>query len=227
MIEHPFALLRPYSDQVTVRMLTKADNASDDESIRSALKVEEISTLKQVHGNRTILVDEPTHRTEEADGMLTDLEELTLCIRTADCQSFAIVDTSMDVVGVLHVGWRGLVNDAIPAFFSILSRAYKVAPSEVLVVAGPSLCLQCAEFTNPSEELRGVSPRFFHGRHVDLRGAAEDQLFSLGVKPEHFERYPACSRCENEKHWSYRAEREKVGTEGFRDVLAISLATGD
>lgn len=222
MIEHPFALLRPYEDRVDVTLLTREDNVFDDAATMEALHADYLASAKQVHGNRTIIVDDETIGEEEADGMITDTENLTLMMRSADCQTFAAYSPSMHVAGVLHVGWRSLLNDAIPAFLSTMSRAFRTAPSGLLIVAGPSLCTKCAEFTDPSTELKGIDPKFFDGRHVNLRGIAEDQLFALGIKPAHFERHPGCPKCEPHVYWSYRADKEPV-LEGARNVLAIRL----
>jgi polyphenol oxidase len=222
MIESPFALLRPYADRVDVRLLTRADDVFDDEAAAEALEADYLASLNQVHGNRTVIVEDETVGEEEADGMITDTENLTLCVRAADCQTFAAYSPSMHVAGVLHAGWRGLLNDAIPAFLSTMSRAFRTAPSELLIVVGPSLCTKCAEFTDPKTELKGIDPKFFEERHVNLRGIAEDQLFALGVKPTHFERYPGCTRCNPELYWSYRADKDLV-LKGARNVLAIRL----
>ena len=226
MIRSPFGLLKPYEDLLEISLITREDAVYDDKGIASVLEAEHLASLKQVHGNRTTFVEEETIGTEEADGMITDTLNLTLAIRSADCQTFAVYAPSTHVTGVLHVGWKGLLHDAIPAWIALFCRTFRVTPSEVLIVAGPSLCKRCAEFTDPLQELKGIDPKFFEGRNVDLQGIAEDQFFALGIKPEHFERYPGCTKCEPETYWSYRADKEKVG-EGYRNVLAVKLVMSE
>jgi polyphenol oxidase len=222
MIPSPFTLFRPFEDVLEVRLLTREDNMKDDEGTVEALEADHLASLIQVHGNRIQIVEEETIGELEGDGMLTDAENLTLVTRAADCQIFVAYAPSMHVIGVLHAGWKGLLNDAIPAFISSMSRTFRVSPAELLIGAGPSLCMQCAEFTDPVTELKGINPKFFEGRHANLQKIAEEQLFSLGVKPENFERHPSCTRCEPSTFWSYRADKEKIN-EGYRNVLAIRL----
>jgi copper oxidase (laccase) domain-containing protein len=69
-----------------------------------------------------IAADAPSNRTEEADGMITDVPGLALNLRVADCQSFVIFSPKKNVLGLLHVGWRGLISGAIPEFFAVLTN---------------------------------------------------------------------------------------------------------
>jgi YfiH family protein len=218
----PFAILQPFADKLDVALLTREDGVKDDAGTQSLLGWEHLATVQQVHGNRTIYVTDDTRRDEEADGIVCDEPFLGLAIRAADCQIFGFYDPRMEAIGVLHAGWKGLLNDAIPAFVSSMSRSFRISPSDLYVVAGPSLCTQCAEFTDPLTELKGLDPKFFHGRHADLRGIAEDQLSALGIRSDRFERHPACTKCSASTYWSYRADKEKV-LEGYRNVLALRL----
>ena len=222
MIAQPFTIFRPFEDQLDICFFTKSDALSDDASLRAALGTDATASLKQVHGSRTIIVRSPMERIEEADGLATDEPGLTLSVRAADCQLFVVYEPVTNVCGLLHVGWKGLVANAIPAFFSILSNEWGIHPHETYVGAAPSLCQQCAEFTDPATELPSVDPKFFDERHVDLRGIAESQLWSLGLPKDHFERMEGCTKCDQEMYWSYRGEREKIA-EGYRNVLVCLI----
>lgn len=223
MIDHPFKLLAPYKDVIDVRMFMREDDLSDDASIEKALGTDRFAVLKQVHGNRIAVVREPQRRTEEADGGATDQKGLWLCVRIADCQPLVVYAPKQNVVGVIHAGWRGVRDMIIPAFFRKVSDEWGVAPRDAYVCAGPSLCIQCAGFTDPSTELSTVDPRFFHGRFVDLRGAADAQLEDIGVPSAHRERSPDCTKCENETYLSYRGTDRDAVKEGRTNMLAIRL----
>jgi hypothetical protein len=141
-------------------------------------------------------------------------------VRTADCQPFVAYAPAHGVLGVLHVGWRGLKDGAIPAFFSLLREEWNIVPQDILIAAGPSLCTQCAEFTDPARELSTVAPMYVHGKHVDLRSAADHELLALGVEPEHLERHPECTRCQHNRYWTYRGGDRSAVKSGFTNVLA-------
>ena len=227
MTLHSFRLFAPFQVALDVQIFSKADAIHSDANIADALKTESIASLKQVHGNRTIIVREPQRRTEEADGMWTDAKDLTLTIRVADCQAFVAYDPKKNVIGLLHAGWKGLVNGAIPAFFKKGTEEFGINAADILIGVGPCLCTQCAEFSDPARELPGIDPRFFHGRNADLRAIADQQLIDAGVLQKNVERIPDCTKCKNGKWWSYRGgDRGKV-MEGLTNVVSVTLLLVD
>lgn len=206
-----------------VRLLTKADAIGTDADIADALGTDRIASLRQVHGGTCVVVDGPSLREHEADAMLTAVPGLTLTIRSADCQTFALVTEDAGVSGVIHAGWRGLLANVIPATFALLRERFGVAETAMHIIAGPSLCLRCAEFTDPHAELPGIDPRFFHGRCVDLQGIAQAQLTTCGVSPAHISRMPGCPRCQPDVYWSYRGGDRDAVRAGKCNVLSCTF----
>lgn len=223
MTEHPFALLAPFKDAIDVRFFTKEDDLSDDASVAQALGTDRFVTLEQVHGDRTVIVDAPSHRTERADAAATDTKDLALVMRIADCQPFVVYAPAQNVIGVIHAGWKGVVAGVIPAFFRTIEERWGIDASDTIVCAGPSLCTECAEFTDPAQELPNVDARFFHGRCVDLRAAADAQLEAAGMAQSHIERSPDCVKCMHDRYWSYRSKDEKAFAGNYRNMLTIRL----
>ncbi len=219
MIHSPFALFRPFQKQFSVAIFSKSDDIRDDATAAKALTATQAAGLWQMHGNRTVIVRGASNRTEQADGMITDTPGLALCTRWADCQNFVIYEPKRNVCGVLHAGWRGLIAGAIPEFFRVLKKEFLIEPSETFVGAGPSLCQKCADFTDPAHELPSIPKNFVDGRCVDLRGAAETQLFELGVRQDHFERHPDCPRCSPGTWWSYRGGDREAVKKGHTNML--------
>lgn len=219
MITHPLNLLTA----IDVRLFTKEDSIQTEEQTEQALGTPSFVSLNQVHGNHTEILRSPSHREKVADGALTDQEDIWLTIRVADCQSFAIYVPDLELIGVLHAGWKGLVNGAIPAFFETMKQEWKVDASTVLVGAGPSLCMECAEFTDPLKELPGIDPQFFEGRHADLRAIADDQLMKGGVQLTNIQRHPDCTKCHAETYWTYRGGDREAVIKGATNVLTLRL----
>lgn len=223
MIDTPFTLFTPYADRVRVRLYDRSDNVRGHPDLRA----HEAGTLcdpQQIHGNLTTIVrSTSTEPVPAADGLATDALNLPLGCRGADCQFFVLYDPAKNVCGVLHAGWRGLLNGAIPAWIETFVHEWKCDPADLLVGIGPSLCLQCSEFTDPRTELPTIDPRFFHERLVDLRGITDQQLIDAGVTREHIERHPDCTKCHRERWWSLRGGDSDRLKEGYRNALTISL----
>ncbi len=222
MIRQPFTILAPFADRLTVSLFVKSDAIATDEDILKT-SASTLASAQQVHGNKTTIVRAPVTRTAGADGLATDTKNLTLSMRVADCQSFIVYEPKSNVVGLLHAGWKGLINKAIPEFFNTLHNEWNIDPADTFVGAGPSLCQTCAEFTDPVRELPGINPRFFNGRCADLRGYADQQLMDAGVERGRIERMEDCTKCKNNKYYSYRGGDRDAVIAGYENVLTCTL----
>lgn len=223
MIDVPFGLFRQFDDRLRVAFFAKADDVRDDKDVASALGANRAAGLWQIHGNRTVVIREPCNRTEQADGMITDVPDLALCLRVADCQSFIVFEPRRNAIGVLHAGWRGLVTDAIPEFFRTMKREWGIVPPETFVGAGPSLCARCADFSDPALELPSLPKEFIHGKTADLQGAATAQLLDLGVRPDRIERHADCTRCRPDLYWTYRGGDRDAVKNGHANMLVCVI----
>lgn len=207
-------LLPQFSDRISCNFVTK----NDDRTIS-----EPYVRLHQVHGNRTIIARTPEQNISQADGVITDKAALTLTVRAADCQNFAVYDPTLHVGGVLHAGWKGLIGGAIPEFFRALSAEFSSDISQVFVAAGPSLCMGCAEFSDPALELPGIDKQYFDGKHVDLQNIAEDQMISAGIRPENIKRHPDCTCCHPALYLTYRGGHTSEVQSGLSNLLVLTL----
>lgn len=216
-------IFAPFADRFEVRFFGKMDRLQTDADVSEKLHDTRIASLHQEHGAKAILVREQTSRTEHADAMATDETTLWLSIRAADCQQFVLYAPEAHICAVIHAGWRGLKAGIIPAVFRTIDAQWGIGAEGTWIYAGPSLCTQCAEFTDPATELAGMDSRFFHGRHVDLRGIADAQLEEIGVPKKQMERSPNCTKCMNDAYWSYRGGDREMVKQGFCNVLACRL----
>jgi copper oxidase (laccase) domain-containing protein len=234
MITSPFSLLRPFEKNLSVQLFTKEDGLITDQSVAKSLGSHDYAALHQMHGNRTIVTRQMIKRTEQADGLITDQSNLVLTIRMADCQPLIIYAPEANIVGLLHVGWKGLLCGAIPKFFETLIANHKSdfgsglrrdeSPIvNCLVGIGPCLCTQCADFSNPLSEVSGIPADLIEGKYADLRTWADRQLIDAGVLPSNIERMEDCTRCHPEKYWTYRGGDREAVKSGKTNVLACAL----
>lgn len=222
MIDHPFPLLRRFQGRVSVTLLTKNDAVKTDEDIGRVLMSDQVASLWQMHGNRTVVVKNPTSRTEQADGIATDVAGLTLTVRWADCQNFLILEPERGIICLVHAGWRGMKAGALTCAFEALKSEWEIDPKNVWVGAGPSLCKACAEFSNPREELSELKD-FIDGNAVDLQAAADFELKNIGVLTEHIDRSPDCTNCRADVYWSYRGGDQEEVKHGWANCLAATI----
>jgi polyphenol oxidase len=224
MIDSPFKIFEPFNDRLDIRFFDKTDNVRTDADVAEKIGSDSIASLHQAHADRSIIVANPMSRLEKADALATDAKNLWLTIRAADCQQLIVYAPEKNAVALIHAGWKGLNAGIIPSLFKLLKDEWNIDASETFVGIGPSLCLKCAEFTDPIIELEGLDPKFFHGRNADLQAIADDQLDKAGVPKSQQERMEGCTKCSSDIFWSYRGgDREKV-IQGYTDVLTCKLA---
>ncbi len=222
MITHPFPLLQPFRDQLDVRLLTKEENLSSDDDIASLASAQNLASLHQVHGNRAVVVRSETRRIEQADALATDQIGLTLTIRFADCQNFIVFSPEKKVIGLIHAGWKGLKSGVISSTFSLFKKEWNIDPATTIVCAGPSLCMRCAEFTDPLCEAPELK-NYVKNRCIDLQKAADEELFSLGVLEKNFKRLSDCTRCHPETYVTYRGGDREGVERGRSNCLMVKL----
>ena len=223
MLLNPFRILTTSNNCLTTALFTKTDDLITDQSTAESLGSHDYAALQQMHGNRTIIVRHRIERTEQADGLITDQPNLVLTIRIADCQPLIIYAPNTNFVGLLHVGWKGLVCGAIPKFFETLHGLCNLQPATCLIGIGPCLCPTCSEFSNPLLELPGIPPDLINGKTANLRAWADRQPIAAGVMLDHIERMEDCTRCNPEKYWTYRGGDREAVKNGRTNVMACVL----
>jgi Uncharacterized conserved protein len=85
-----------------------------------------IFTLKQIHSDRVVLLDEEIQ--EEGDAIITTRKNFPIGVRTADCVPLAFLGER--AVGVVHAGWRGIKAGIVERFlekFLPIERAHFAA----------------------------------------------------------------------------------------------------
>lgn len=171
-----------------------------------------VQWLNQVHGTEIVLV-EKMGAPMEADAMISRTPGVRLLIKTADCQPVVLADESAGIVAAVHAGWRGLTADIVPL---TIQRMVELGaqPERLKVGVGPSLGVECAEFSEPLVEI----PAQYHwavraDRHVDLWAILEQQLQAAGVRMERVEWMKICTACHPEWFsWRRNKTKERFGT---------------
>ena len=158
---------------------------------------------RQVHGTNVV-----THRggwegllrTGEADGHLAAERGIILAVSIADCVPVFIAHSS-GLVALLHSGWRGTVARIVDSGINAFGRL-GIAPDELKVHLGPSICGRCYEVSQDVREQLTGQPANRPG-NVDLRSLIAEHARDLGVSDVTVS--ADCTKCDNDKYFSHRA----------------------
>ena len=157
----------------------------------------------QVHGDRIALIDRPDYTREELEGydaFVTDLPDVAIGVRTADCVPVLLYDPVNRVVSAVHSGWKGTVLQIVRKTIGVMQQRFQTCAEDLQAVIGPAIGPDSfqvgeevvAQFRNagfPMEEIwsergPGDGSPMSGGHHIDLWEANRWLLLEAGVRPE-------------------------------------------
>jgi len=164
--------------------------------------------LRQVHGPRAIVVEEPGGATgEPADAAVTAESGAALAVLTADCAPVAL-GSPEGILGVVHAGWRGTRAGVVEAAVTAMRR---LGATRVEAVLGPCIHACCYSFGD--DDLAGMASRYGEAVRstdrsgapaLDLPAAVRIALHNAGAKV--VGDASVCTGC-SPSYWSWRAAK--------------------
>jgi YfiH family protein len=195
----------------------------------AGLPFESVADLWQVHSADTVRADAPKGDLPylaRADALVTDRPGVSLYLRFADCVPILLYDPARRVLGIVHAGWRGTVQDVAGSAVRAMARSFGSRPAGILAGIGPSICPDHypvgpevveqvhSAFPGPNGLLREVDGR----THLDLWQANARALRRAGVTE--IEIAGVCTACNVDQFYSHRAEAGRTGR--FGAVIALA-----
>ena len=176
-----------------------------------------VFTIRQVHGKKIIVLKnnffKPLFKKdiEEADGIITNVDNLPIAVRTADCLSIFLYNSKKHCIGLVHAGWRGSQKGIIFEALKFLRVNFESEPQDLKVAFGPCIRSCCYRV---GEEFKKYFPKdtILKGNafYLDLVKMNTNEFVRFGVKPENIFDCGICTCC-SEQYFSYRREGEKAG----------------
>ncbi|MEO1188579.1 MAG: polyphenol oxidase family protein, partial [Pseudomonadota bacterium] len=106
--------------------------------IRDAMGAEKLLSCFQVHSAKVVEVTEPWHSRPQADGMVSKVPGLALCILSADCVPVLFADAEARVIGAAHAGWKGAIAGICEATLSAM-EALGASRKQIVAAIGPAI----------------------------------------------------------------------------------------
>ncbi|MBI4008894.1 peptidoglycan editing factor PgeF [Candidatus Roizmanbacteria bacterium] len=191
-------------------------------------------TLEQIHSTNTKVLDEldltgQSTKIEETDGVITKQTNLILLVRNADCVPLIFADKSAGIIGISHQGWRGsLKKMAVKMVDELIKEGAKI--NNLQVAIGPAIGACCYDVDEDRyysflEEFDGYSDKIFSmkkGRwHLNLSLLNYLQLMEAGVKKDHIDFFPFCTKCDHRRFFSRRRAGSKNFPEMFNFIIKL------
>jgi len=153
-----------------------------------------------------------------ADAVVTDLPNLMIAVRTADCVPILLYDPVKQMIGAVHAGWRGTAAGIMKKAIAVCIEHFDSHPADILMAVGPAICGTCYEVGD--EVVRDVCQTTGHGSyvsniaghyHIDLREANRIQALNAGILAEHIWSSTDCTHCMPDRYFSYRYAQGSTG----------------
>jgi purine-nucleoside/S-methyl-5'-thioadenosine phosphorylase / adenosine deaminase len=190
-----------------------------------------LQATKHVHGTSVWVVGDEVPAPAEFDVLVTSRPGDTLGAFAADCIPIVFVDPVARVVAAAHAGWRGTVGGAATNAVATMGARFGSRPGDVRVALGPSIGPCCFEvgaevveaFRGAFADLPGLVVAGPRKDHIDLRVATRALLERAGVRAEHIDDQPPCTRCDAERFFSFRRDGIEGGVHmGFVGIRPTS-----
>lgn len=185
-----------------------------------------IKTPSQTHSNNVRILTEENLNEEfkDTDGIITNLKNVALGIRTADCQSILLYDPKRKVIGNIHSGWKGTLNKIVANAIHLMISEFGCQSKDILAFICPSILKCCFEvdkdvvdsfienFGNIDEfvtlgEVKEGKQKYF----IDTVELNKKVMTDLGLEKDHIVSSNICTKCHRNIYHSYRADGKLSG----------------
>ena len=167
---------------------------------------------QQTHSNNIIFC-ESERKIPNCDGAFSDSSKNVCSIQVADCMPIYFAHKSEIVFGLIHAGWRGLVNGILSkSAFILTEKKYNLMEFEILI--GPSIQSCCFEVRNDvvdQFDRQFIIPKSDEKFQVDLQQSAYNSLSQLGFDINKITIMNDCTFCRDSMYHSYRRNGKNAG----------------
>ena len=166
---------------------------------------------------------------QEKDAVMTSLEEVCLCVSTADCIPILLYDHTHKAIAAVHAGWRGTVGRIAEQTLQAMHDTYGTKYANIEAFIGPGISLEAFEvgievyraFEVAGFDMNGIAQ--WHEEkgkyHLDLPAANRMQLEAMGVKAERIYDSKICTYTSHHDFFSAR----RLGIKSGRILSGIMI----
>jgi len=185
-----------------------------------------LSTVWQVHGDAVKTVGnlaEAKEGKDKFDAIVSNLENVLIGVKTADCVPVLIGDARTKSFAAIHAGWRGTVQSIVKKAIEKMRSEFGTKVEDLTCAVGAAATCENYEIGQdvidafqenfPASKNIFTTTRSGHAL-VDLHLANREQLVSMGVLPENIFVAPFCTMERTDLFFSYRKEKKLYGKTG-------------
>lgn len=174
-------------------------------------------TCKQTHSANVHIVtsDDIGKEIDNCDGLISNIPNVEISIKTADCVPITLNDHIRKVIGVVHAGWRGTEKEIIKNATNLMISTFGSNVKDIKIKIGPAIDKDNFLVRNDVKNKFMKYEEYFEKVgddqwKFDLVGVNIKQLLSLGIVKENIEN-SNISTFKDKNYPSYRRDGKSVG----------------
>jgi len=172
-----------------------------------------IISVDQVHGSGIYLYARDSILSDEikADAVVTDVSDVVLSVRLADCLGVFLFDKRRRVIAIVHSGWRGTKEGIVSKTVKFMAEHFKTNAQDLLAAFSPCIRKCCYEVKSEFKEFAGALIERGGKLYFDLIEENSRQLLGTGIRSENIFDCEFCTSCQDDEFFSFRKEAEASG----------------
>lgn len=175
-----------------------------------------VLSLKQVHSNHTVILKagrkfDVSDFQPEADAVFTNRRDIYLTVRVADCLPVYVFDSTNQIIGLIHAGWRGTLLEIAKTSIQSVQKELGLNSETSTILFGPCIKSCCYEvsaevgiFFHKESKTKRDGKVFF-----DLSEGNRRQFIEAGINPKQIHINSQCTYCHPDLFFSYRRTKNK------------------
>jgi polyphenol oxidase len=178
----------------------------------------------QTHSDVVAMVDQSNYidTFENTDALITNLPNLIICIKTADCIPILLFDPVKMIVGAVHAGWRGTGQNIVGKTIKKMEQVYDCVPSNLIAVIGP--CISQQNYEVGREVVDNIKPLLISPEKaisnakktsdkfcLNLKEANNQLIKQAGIDEENIDSLELCTYTSSDEFFSARRDGHRTG----------------
>lgn len=185
-------------------------SSNNIDKILNELNLDNYYELKQVHSNIVHIVDDHYINKSVGDALITNIPNIPLVIKVADCIPIIIYDKKNKVLALIHSGWKGTLANITTNTIEIMINNFNSQKEFLSAYIYPSIknCHFEVEFDVYSlfkdkiKNIDNYTTKKGIKYNIDLQSIIKDSLKKLGIT--NITDTNICTYCNHDKYYSYR-----------------------
>ena len=164
----------------------------------------------------------------ETDGLVTDMKNIALISRFADCTPVLLFDPIKKVQANIHSGWKGTLQRIAANGIDIMVNEYGCNPKDIIGVLGPTIGRD--DFEVESDVMNMFREEFDFYKEIirqkneikfliDLHTTIKRMLVDKGLQEKNLTIINMSTYAEEDLFHSYRRDKEEFGIMGAITIL--------